>query len=322
MGLIEEIKEKILLAKNVAVFGHTSIDGDCVGSLCTIAMLLKNLEKNVEMFADSDIPHYLSFIPFSEKINETEFDPAKFDLLISTDTATAFKLGKYGDCFSQFSNTILIDHHVSNSKYANLCYIEPNAPACGQVMFNFLIKCGFEISADMASAMLGAIISDTNNFTNNDVTHETFEVTSKLMTLKADFNQIVYATQKKKTLNQVRVASFMAKNVKIKDEIAYLIVTKKDCRKLNCMFSDISKFLTLIVDITGAKITTIFKEKNKNLWSVSFRSSLNYDVNAVASKFGGGGHVNAAGCTVNEKIGKLKKEIFVACKEQIKKIEG
>lgn len=320
MDLIGQMKDKILSATNVAVFGHTSVDGDCVGSLCSMAMLLEKLGKNVKAFVDSEIPHYLTFIPYSDKINTSELEISEFDLLISLDTATTFKLGKYGEAFESFPNTLLIDHHVSNSKYAKLCYIEPHAPACGQVLFNFLEKCDFEITPDMASAMLAAIISDTNNFTNSDVTNKTFEVTSKLMSLKADFEKVVYATQKKKTLNQVRVASFMSKNVKLNGEVAYLVVTQRDCKKLHCMFSDISKFLTLIVDIAGAKITAIFKEKGKNLWSVSFRSCANYDVNAVASKFGGGGHVNAAGCTVNGKINKLKKEVFAYCNEQIKKV--
>lgn len=321
MELINQMKEKILSAKNVAVFGHTSVDGDCVGSICTMAMLLRELGKNVEVFVDSDIPHYLSFIPYCENINKTELNIENFDLIISADTATKSKLGKYGDLFCEFENSILLDHHLSNTNYAKLCYVEPKAPACGQVIFNFLKKCDFDITPDMASAMLGAIIADTNNFTNSDVTNETFEVTANLVSLQADFDRIVYATQKQKTLNQVRVASFMAKNVKLKGEVAYLIVTQKDCKRLHCMFSDISKFLTLIVDIAGAKITAIFKEKSKNLWSISFRSSLNYDVNAVASQFGGGGHINAAGCTTNGKLRELKKQVFAACKKQIENCE-
>lgn len=322
MEIISDIKNKILSSKNVAVFGHTSVDGDCVGSMCAIAMLLNNLGKHVEIFVDSDIPQRFACIPFYENINKTELDINKFDLLISADTSTKARHGEYGEIFVNFENTILIDHHMSNTKFAKTCYVEPHAPACGQVLFNLLTKCEFEISADMATALLGAIISDTNNLTNNDVTNETFEVVSKLLLLNAKFSKIIYDMSKKKTINQLRVASFMAKNIKLKDEVAILIVRKKDFKKLNCKQSDISKFLTLITDIEGAKITAIFKEKDKNLWSISFRSLTNYNVNAVASHFGGGGHINAAGCLISSKLRSLKKQVLEICKQQIAIDEG
>lgn len=317
MEIINEIKNKILSSKNVAVFGHTSVDGDCIGSMCAIAMLLNNLGKHVEIFVDSDIPQRFACIPFYENINKTELDINKFDLLISADTSTKARHGEYGEIFVNFENTILIDHHMSNTKFAKTCYVEPHAPACGQVLFNLLTKCEFEISEDMATALLGAIISDTNNLTNNDVTNETFEVVSKLLSLNANFSKIIYDMSKKKTINQLRVASFMAKNIKLKDEVAILIVRKKDFKKLNCKQNDISKFLTLITDIEGAKITAIFKEKDKNFWSISFRSLTNYNVDAVASHFGGGGHINAAGCLISAKLRSLKKQVLEICKQQI-----
>ena len=320
--MIKQIKEKIEHAKNIAIFGHVNTDGDCIGSMCAFFALLTNLNKKVEMFVDCEVPAYLHAIPNAEKVNSTIFDVNNFDLLISVDTSTAKRLGVYCDTFKKFENTILVDHHISNEKYAKLCHIDGTAPACGEVLTNFLEACDFEIDKDVATCLYAAIICDTNNFTTNNTSKDTFMVAGKLIDYGADFSHIIYSIQKLKTFSQVKVAGFMAQNVKLKKGIAHLVVKEKDLKKLNATISDISKFMSLIVDINGAKITAVFKQRGKNFYSVSFRSCTEYNVNSIASKFGGGGHKNAAAFEYRGPLTALKKQVFAYCQEEIKRVDG
>ena len=320
--MINQIKEKIEHAKNIAIFGHVNTDGDCVGSMCAFFNLLNSLGKNVEMFLDCEVPEYLKAVPGADKINSTNFNKANFDLLISVDTSSAKRLGEYGDTFKKFENTLLVDHHISNEKYAKICAIDGTAPACGEVLTCLMEKCGYEIDKATATCLYAAIISDTNNFTTNNTRKETFNVAGRLIDYGAEFSKIIYSVQKVKTYSQVKMAGFMAQNVKMKNGFAYLIVREKDLKKLNAKTSDISKFLSLIVDIQGVKITAVFKQRGKDFYTVSFRSLEQYNVLNIASKFGGGGHKNAAAFEFNGVLTSLKKQVFLACEEEIKRVDS
>ena len=320
--MIKQIKEKIEHAKNIALFGHVNTDGDCVGSMCAFFNLLTGLNKKVEMFLDCEVPEYLKAVPNAEKINSTIFDEANFDLLISVDTSTAKRLGIYGDTFKKFENTLLVDHHMSNEKYAKVCLIDGHSPACGEVLTCMMEDCGFKIDKTTATCLYASIISDTNNFTTNNTRKETFNVAGRLIDYGAEFSKIIYSVQKVKTYSQVKMAGFMAQNVKLKKGFAHLVVKEKDLKKINAKTSDISKFLNLIVDIQGAKITAVFKQRGRNFYTVSFRSCDAYNVLTIAQKFGGGGHKNAAAFEYYGPLTALKKQVFMACEEEIKRVDG
>ena len=320
--MIEQIKEKIEHAKNIAIFGHVNTDGDCVGSMCAFFNLLTRLNKHVEMFLDCEVPEYLKAVPNADKINITTFNENNFDLLVALDTSTAKRLGVYGEIFKKFNNTLLIDHHLSNEKYAKVNLVDGYAAACGEVLTCALENCGYEIDKTTASCLYASIICDTNNFTTSNTRKETFNVAGRLIDYGAEFTKIIYSVQKVKTYAQVKMAGFMAQNVKLKNGFAHLVVKDKDLKNLNADVSDISKFLSLIVDIQGAKITAIFKQRGRNFYSVSFRSLEEYNVLAIAQKFGGGGHLNAAAFEWYGTLSALKKQVFSACAEEIKRVDG
>ena len=321
MEEVLQIKEKIEKAKNIAIFGHSNTDGDCIGSMCATYLLLTGLGKNVDMFVDSIIPEYLFSIKNADKINDKEFDEKNYDLLISIDTAVLKRLGLYAKVFQNYENTVLIDHHISNEKYAKINLVNGNAPACGQVIYDFITNCGYEIDEDIANCILSAIVSDTNCFSNSNVKNETFDIAGKLIGLGADYQNVVFKIHKEKSLNQIRMAGYLTSNIQLKDDISYVAVSEKQMKKLNCEYDDVSKFTNLINNITGAKITLLFKEKSKNLVNVSFRSLPEIDVNVIAAKFNGGGHKNASACIISGKLKNVVKQVFEACREELNKIE-
>lgn len=320
MNEILMIKEKVENAKRIAIFGHTNTDGDCIGSMCAVYSWLKKIGKKADMFVDSVIPEYLYSIENAEKINQVEFNEKNYDLLLSVDTAVLKRVGMYAKAFANFENTVLIDHHISNEKYAKICYIDGKAPACGQVLYNFFNKIKFELDEQIAKCLISAIVSDTNCFSNSNVTKETFDVCGKLLALGVNFEDVVYKIHKEKTFNQIRMAGYLTNNIQLKDNIAYVWVTQKQMKKLNCKYDDVSKFTFLINNITGAKITLLFKERAKDVVNVSFRSLPEIDVNQIASKFNGGGHKNAAACIIAGKIKNVVKLVLKTCKEEIEKI--
>ena len=189
-----------------------------------------------------------------------------------------------------------------------------------QVIYNLITSLGYKIGAEMASSLFAAMLSDTNTFTNSNVTSNTYKIAGELIKLGADFEKIVYHTQKVKTKSQIKLSGFMSTNVQIKNGVANLAVLQKHCKKLGVKMSDVSKFLNTITDIEGCKITVLFKQKEKNTYNVSFRCLQGYNVSDIAQKFGGGGHVQAAACVVTGKLNTIKKNILSECYNEIKRV--
>jgi phosphoesterase RecJ-like protein len=296
--IIKEIKELIENSNNVALFTHTNCDCDGIGSMCALYEYIQEKNKNADMFCDSYIPEKYYFLKYCNRVNTIEFKNGKYDLLISLDTSTADKLGEYGADFTQFKNTINIDHHVSNSEYAKINYVIPNYSSCGEVMYDILKGFGEPITDSMATSVFAAISSDTNRFLYSNVNSRTHIYASELIQLGADINKVNVWLHRNKTLSQLKLIGYLTTNLKQSGGVAYIFMSIKTIKKLKVKSGEISDYMPFICDVEGNKITLVLKEKLDGSYHVNLRSVDGYDVGRIAAIFGGGGHKHAAGCTI------------------------
>lgn len=312
------IKKEIDKANNIALFTHTSPDCDGIGSMCAFYQYLKENSKNVSMFCDSDISEKYKFLDNFNKININELKT--YDLCISLDAATSNRLGKYEEIFLQ-NNNINIDHHIGNNNFAKINYVKPNYSSCGEVLFEILKEFKNKIDESIATSLFAAISADTNQFSNANVSSRTYNFVGELFDLGADTEKVNRWLHKYKTVEQLRLAGFMASNLKYINGISYILIKAKSLRKIGVKSSDISNFLTLITDVGDTKITFVLKEREKGIFRVNFRSIGNYDVGRIATNFGGGGHKNASGCNIYGRTKDVIKLILKECNKEIKKNE-
>lgn len=330
-----EIKDKINNANKIALFTHVSCDCDGIGCMLALYNFLTEKGKNVDLFCDSDVPEKYGFLKGIENLNKLEnsinnsslkkelelenhVDFSKYDLLISLDTSTLGRLGKYETDFKNFEETINIDHHISNTNYAKINYVKPYS-SCGEALFELFIELGLEISQDVATCLFAAISSDTNRFSNSNISAKTHIFAGKLIELGADHNLVNLWLHKNKTKNQLKLISYMAKNLKYYKGISYFYMSLNLLKKLNVKSSDVSSFMHIICNSGDSKINIVIKERKKGEYRLSLRSVSEYDVNKVCSVFGGGGHKNAGGCSL---YGNFKKEFKKLIKECLKEIEA
>ena len=324
---ISHIKSLIEKAEKICLFTHVNCDMDGVGSMLGLYEYLTQNGKNVEMLIDSDIPERYGFLKNFEKINQLEKDLIEkedqkvdfknFDLLISLDTSTLGRLGKFGEVFKDFSETLNIDHHISNTNYAGFDYIQ-NYSSCGEVVYEVLKGFGEKINETTATCLFSAISSDTNRFSNTNISSTTHKYAGELIDLGADHNVVNLFLHKNKTEQQLKMIAYMTQNLKYHKGVSYLYVRLKDLKKLKVKSSEISIFQHLVCNISNTKINMIIKERGNGEYRISLRSVDSVDVNKVASAFGGGGHKNAAGCNL---FGKFKKELKKLLDECVKEIE-
>ena len=176
---LDNIKEEIQKAKKIVILTHESPDGDAVGSSLAMYNSLKQLGKDVDLI----IPEYPETFNFLEGANsiKTESQIEQYDLAIALDAADIKRLNGFASYFEEAKVTINIDHHGSNKMFADYNFVNPDAPACCQILILVLEFLGVNITKEIGSCLLTGIITDTGGFKYAGTSKETFEFTSWLL---------------------------------------------------------------------------------------------------------------------------------------------
>ena len=176
---LDNILEEINKAKTIVILTHENPDGDAIGSSLALYNALKSYGKNPDVI----IPEYsrtFEFLPGTSEIKK-ESSIEKYDLAISLDCATIKMLNGFAKYFENAKTKIAIDHHGTNTMYADLNFVNPDAPACAQILIVILNYFHIEITKDIGTCILAGIITDTGGFKYSGVTAETFEFVAWLL---------------------------------------------------------------------------------------------------------------------------------------------
>lgn len=203
---LEEIAERIKRAKSAVILTHMRPDGDAIGSALALSRALDVLGIENSVSDESDIPSNLSFLTGTEKIGKGFFKEA--DLYIAVDSADEQRLGALVDDFravSRKKDTVNIDHHVSNTRFAKYNYVRECSANCMNIAA-LVEKLGVPLDKELAQYLLLGLLTDSGNFSHDDVTEETFLTAAKLVKAGADIRWLNYNLFKKQSA--VRAALF------------------------------------------------------------------------------------------------------------------
>ena len=311
----EAILEKLNAAKRVAIFCHARPDGDALGSGLALCLALENAGKQAYMCCEDVPPEKFLFINSIPKVMQKVPD-IDYDVFVSVDCADVTRMGVFSKRYSKFKNTTInIDHHVSNDSYAKINYVE-ECSACCEIITELLVKGKYEITEEIANLLMMGLVTDTGNFSHQDVSERTFKAAALLRSKGADVNLIyynLYARQTKarallygRVMNKIRFA--------LDGKFAFIIITEKDMTELGADKSVTEGFVDFPLSIDGVEVAAALLENKKEQYKVSLRSKGRANVNAVATSFGGGGHILASGCMlfgeVEEVIDRLSYAVF------------
>lgn len=288
------IKKKLDNAKNIALICHIRPDGDALGSSLALYNYIIKLKK-CTVFCDDSLPEKYNFLKNYDKIENNDIGN-EFDLLICLDCSDLKRTGKYAGVVFKHNNTINIDHHISNDKYANINYIIDISSTC-EIVYNMFEYLNININKDICSCIYCGLSSDTGNFSHSNTTYKTLEVASKLAKVIGDISFINQKIYKETPLCRINLLAEVLKNIKIyaDGKIAILIITAENLEKYGCNHHDTEGIVDYAINICGVEIGAIFMESKKNSYKISLRSK-NVNVCKVAAEFGGGGHIHASGC--------------------------
>ena len=295
-------------ADTIAILGHTRPDGDCVGSCLAVCnyLLEQYPEKTVQVYLEKPADKFCYLKRF-DTISQDAQAGQDYDLCICLDSGDKTRLGSFLGYLDRAKHSICLDHHVTNRGYAEENVVLADASSTCEVMYQFLEE--EKISTSVAECLYTGIIHDTNVFKNSNTSAYTMEIAGKLMAKGIPFGKIIDDTFFKKSYvqNQILGRALLESISFMDGRCIFAAVRQKD---LDFYGADHT-------DLEGVECAIFLHETENHVYKVSMRSNSLVDVSKVASYFGGGGHIRAAGCTMNGSVHDVINNLSVHIAEQL-----
>lgn len=285
------------------VTSHVAPDGDNIGSCIALVRYLRNMGKEAYYVLDDSFPSNLSFLyeNFDVK-NSEEIKPllaGRGYILAALDCGDKSRLKIDGEIISAADLLLNIDHHESNGSFGDLNLVVSDASSTCELIYELMMEAGEDpIDAEIATALYTGLCTDTGSFKYESAGSSAFRMAADLLDKGAKKDLAVRSIYQNDSLSYVKMAAEVMTSLERSGEIVYARLTRDVLEKYGIDFNDLEELPARTVSIEGAEVGLLFKEKEEKLIKVSFRSKEWVKVNEIASHFGGGGHIRAAGCTI------------------------
>jgi phosphoesterase RecJ-like protein len=295
---IAEICEAIRQRQRFVLTSHARPDGDAIGSQVAMAFALRQLGKSASLVgADAAPPQFQTF-PGVRDIQVSTTVHGHFDAAIVMECGDLSRTGVDG--FEKYF-VINIDHHPGNKMYGALNWFDEGAAACGEMVFGLIDALGVELTPEIATHIYIAILTDTGGFHFSHITPRTFEICRRCTEAGARPEAIARAVYDSNTLGRLRLMGAVLHDLEFVDggRVALAHLSLQRFEDTGSTLDDLDGLINIPLTVKEIQAVAFFKEVAPGSYRISVRSKGDVDVNRVAGVFGGGGHKNAAGFSLD-----------------------
>ena len=317
--IVDRIIEAIKESETICVVGHIRPDGDCIGSQLGLTLALINAGKKVACWNQDPVPAKLAFLD-PKKLIETPEKGRHFDCVIATDCASLERLGTAAECITERKIFINIDHHASNTRYADLNWIAAKEPSTGELIFRLLKAANWAVTPAISDCLFTAVSTDTGSFQYPTTRPATYHVAGELVKRGANLAKICDEVYQSFPLGRVRLLRHVYNKFRLthNNRIAYFWLKKSDYSRTGTDPSDSEGLIDHIRAIEPVVVACVFEEIEPELTRISLRSkSDRIDVNRIAQEFGGGGHQAAAGARIPGSPLSVQRKVIASIKKSL-----
>ncbi len=310
-GLMQLIDQ----SEKIAVFTHIMPDGDALGSAFALRDALRLMGKCADCFLEQELSELFHFFPKDYLTEQAK--ASEYDLKIAVDCGDLKRLGVFADVFT--GNTVCIDHHRQTETYATLCILDDKRAATGEIIYDFIYSAGISVTPAMADALYVALATDTGGFLFSNTTAGTHRIAAALIEAGADFYTLNKELLQEKTLKKYQLTALCIERLRLAEEgkIAVTDLNYEMVQKMEITSDDLDGLSALPRSIKGVEAGALLTELTPGKIKVSLRSDKIVDVAKIASLYGGGGHIRAAGFTWQGAIEALKEELIQKFREAL-----
>ena len=277
------------------VSAHARPDGDAIGSMLAMAGILRHMGKEAELVSCDGLPLIYHGLPCAQTIARRTVIEGDYDavILLECDGIARSRLrGLEG------RKLINIDHHVSGQKFADVNWIEPEACAVAEMVYELALEAGVPISPEMATWLYAAVLTDTGSFCYDGTDAHTFQLAADLVRYGAQPARIAEQVYFSNPASKMMLLGAALTNLRRDGKLAWLSVTQEDMLRTHAAEEDCEGVVNYAIGIAGVETAVFLRELKDRRVRLSLRSKGRVDVARLAEEFGGGGHPHAAGCTL------------------------
>jgi bifunctional oligoribonuclease and PAP phosphatase NrnA len=296
---IHAVLHAIERGQRFAVTAHARPDGDAIGSMLACGMILEQMGKDFDLVSFDRVPRIYTELPCAAMIRQTPVLEGDYDavILLECDSIERSRLGGLEGRF-----LINIDHHLSGKNFADVNWIETEACAVAEMIYDLAAISGVQITAEMATCLYTAVLTDTGAFCYAGTDAHTFELASDLVRQGADPALIARRTYFTNPEAKMMLLGAALSKLHREGNIAWMWITYDDMLRTGAQEEDCEGLVNYAIGIAGVEVAVFMRELEDGRVRLSLRSKGSLNVATVAEKLGGGGHQHASGCTLDGPI--------------------
>ncbi len=306
-GSIEAILKVLRQGERFLVCSHSRPDGDAVGSTLAMGMLLEQMGKRADLVAADRIPAVYRGLPQADSIRTALRVHGPYDaaILLECDSLDRTRLRGLEPFF-----VINIDHHATGQPWGNLNWIDREAASAGEMVYRLALAAGATITPEMATCLYTTVLTDTGGFCYGSTRASTFALARDLVEAGADPLRIAQEVYFSTATSKLLLLGAALSNLTREGRLAWLWVTHQDMMRTCAAEEDCEGIVNYAVSIAGVEAAAFLRELPESRIRLSLRSKGRVNVAAIAERLGGGGHENAAGCTLDGPLPRAMEEIL------------
>ena len=315
--MINEIITAINEGQSFLITAHVRLDGDALGSELALYLMLRELGKNVVVYNQDHTPERYRFLPAAQNIVHDINNVEQYDVGIVLDCSELARVGDEAESIGKIKKLINVDHHVSNNGFCSLKMLDAQASSTGELLFRLMREMRVNMSRDICINLYAAIITDTGNFRYSSTRKETFWAAGDLVENGANpqwISEYIYENDSPARLKLLAKA-LETLALDLKNKVVSMVVTQMALQESGASWELTDGFVDIPRTVRGIEISILYTQRGDNNYKLSLRSKADVNVEKVAKKFGGGGHIHASACWMKGDIESIKSQIIKAIRE-------
>lgn len=306
--------------KRFLITAHTGLEGDALGSELALCRLLHKLGKQASVVNEDALPAEYAFLPGASAIRryaDLSASPT-YDCFVAVDCSDLRRSGKVERLYEAKKPLLNIDHHVSNSRFGSVNWVEPSASSASEMIYRLYRALGLALDKDVSLLLYVGIFTDTGSFRYPNTTSATHSIISRLLRYGIDPAAVYKHTYENIPYRFVRsLGSVLAATRRSAGgRVIWLYLDKSPLADGDSSFDWPDYLLGVMRAVKGVEVALLFRRIQKGKIRVNLRSQGAVDVNRVAAAFGGGGHKTASGCTVRDSAKKVIRQVLFRIRQE------
>ena len=309
-SVFQEIKGALKKSRTALITGHIDPDGDAIGCMLALGFMLNSLGVKTDYYSEDGVPKVYKFLPGADKIRNRIDPNSRYDILFAVDSSDLMRLGKKVSPKEIVKLIVNIDHHPDNTNYGHINLVGKFS-STAELIYKLAKALKIEITREIAENLYVGLITDTGNFRYENTSPDTFVMAGDLIHSGVDTHALTTRIYDNKSVASIRLRAAAMSQFEISSDrrVAWTVITREMMEKVGAKNEDLIGLVDILRSIEGIEVAVLFREDEGKV-KINFRSKERLNVSEIAKRFGGGGHIKAAGAVVEGELSQVKPKVI------------